>query len=403
MTGSHLERVQARVPKRKGASPLARPKRLLFAGIVVLGLAGAAEGLARAVDAWTHVSVGELRRVYQERRNWRLGKSWPVQRGDYPYLPYVPNPDHPDVNELGFRGAPVARVKPPDTYRIFCLGGSTTWNGYPEHLEAALREDFARSGLTLEVVNAGNQCWSSLESLISFITRCLPLEPDAIVVYHAVNDAVFAFAEDPSPDYTHLRKRFERDGPLLWDRLPAFLDHSAAYVGFRAIFERNVGTRGIPVTITRDIKPEDSRPYRGMEPFRQNLYTLVSIARARHIQVFLCTQIFNREYAFRAWIHRRWGEGVDDANAIIRSFGGRWDDVHVLDAAAAMPGSNEWMTDYCHFTEEGKSTFAAFMADRMRPHVLSLAARRNSGGVLPQTLARTVVSASPDTPASSTD
>lgn len=354
---------------------LPRGRRALFACVMLAFTLAIVEVGARAVDVFTDVSLDELRDTYQMRRDWRLGKSWPLQRGDYPYLPFVPNPDHPEVNELGFRGRSFTREKPTDTYRIICLGGSTTFNGYPVYLEQALRDDFARRGLDLQVINGGNQCWTSLESLISFITRCLPLQPDAIVVYHAINDAIFAFAEHPIPDYTHLRQRFEKDDPLIWDYLPSLLDHSAAFTGFRAVFERNVGRRGIGIVVTKDPPTGADRPYGGVEPYRQNITTLLSIARARGIEVFLCTQIFNREFRYRFERQRQWADAVDDVNDVTRSLADPWQDVHVIDAADALPGDNDWMTDYCHFTEDGKSRLARFMADRIRPHVPTLAAR----------------------------
>lgn len=359
---------------------LPRWKRALFAGILLALVAGFTEVVARAVDAWTYVSVAELRETYGQRRDWRLGRSWPLQRGDYPYLPYVPNPEHPEVNELGFHGESFSAEKGPDTYRVFCLGGSTTWNGYPVFLENELRDDFAGYGLDLEVINAGNQCWTSLESLINFITRCLPLEPDAIVVYHAVNDAIFAFADKPAPDYTHLRKRLEKDDPLLWDYVPRLLDHSSAFVGFRAVFERKVGQRGIGMEIVKDLAGNEARPYRGVEPYRQNLLTLSSVARARGIEVFLCTQVFNRKYDYRFHLQRRWADAVDDANEVTRSFAGRWSDVHVVDVAAALTGDNDWMTDYCHFTEEGRARLARFIAGKITPHAAAMSAKRKDAG-----------------------
>ena len=352
---------------------------MVFTLATVIGLALTAEVAVRAVDAWTYLSVEELRGVYQSRRDWRLGKSWPLQRGDYPYLPYIPNPEHPDVNELGFRGPSFPRKKSPDMFRIVCLGGSTTWNGYPAYLESSLRDDFARHGLTLHVINAGNQQWTTMDSLINFITRCLPLEPDVVVVYHAVNDSVFAFGEKTSPDYSHVRKRFERDSPLLWDSLPSVLDHSSAFVGFRAIFERKVGQRGIPIKVTRDHAHPEHRRYHGMEPFRQNLRTLISVAQGRSIEVFLCTQVFNREYAFRSPLQERWGDAVDDANEISRSLADDWADVHVIDAAGSLRGSNEWMTDYVHFTEEGKRRVATFIAGGIRPHLSAMIAHQGGG------------------------
>jgi len=378
------KRATARIIKRERLmAPNIRMERLprwkcaLFAALIMGAGLGLAEVVARAVDAWTYVSVEELNRVYSQRRSWRLGDSWPLQRGDYPYLPYVPNPDHPDVNELGFRGEAFAATKAPHTYRVFCLGGSTTWNGYPAYLEQALSDDFAAEGLKLEVINAGNQCWTTLESLINFITRCLPLEPDAIVVYHAINDVVFSFAEDFSPDYTHLRKRFEKDDPLMWDYLPSFLDRSAAFVGFRALFERKVGTPGIGITITKDIQHYNARPFQGLDPFRQNLRTLVSICQDRGIDVFLCTQVFNRDYDYRFDLQKQWPDAVDEANEITRSFADRLDRVHVIDVDAMLIGNNTFMTDYCHFTEDGKSRLAGVIARHIRPRVPKLAQRRN--------------------------
>lgn len=368
-----MERANSRMPRLKKAA---------FAASLFLLLGLVVEMAARGFDAWTYVSVDELRSVYRQRRSWRLGHSWPLQRGDYPYLPYIPNPEHPDVNELGFWGAPFPREKAPDVFRIVCLGGSTTWNGYPAYLEEALRSDLSRYGLNVHVINAGNQQWTTMDSTINFITRCLPLDPDAIVVYHAVNDAVFAFGGETSPDYSHIRKRFERDPPLIWDRLPACLDYSSAFVGFRAIFERKVGQRGIPITVTREHEHSAERRYNGMAPFRENLFTLSSIARAREIEVFLCTQVFNRKHAFRTPLQERWGDAVDDANAITRSLTDDSNHVHVIDVATSLRGNNEWMTDYVHFTEEGKQHLADYIARHIRPHLSEMVARRERGNLL---------------------
>ena len=137
-----------------------------------------------------------------------------------------------------------------------------------------------------------------------------------------------------------------------------------------------MGTRGIGIDIVKQIEPGSRRPYRGVEPYRQNVLTLVSIARARGIEVFLCTQIFNREYEYRFYRQRLWADAVDDVNEVTRSFGDRWSDVHVIDAAAALPGSNDWMTDYCHFTEDGKVRLARLIARAITPHVVRLAAKR---------------------------
>ncbi len=368
-------------PDRPHRLPLRR--KVLFLCLLLAGGGLCAEIAARAIDRWTYVSVAELRDVYQKRRAWRLGRYWPLQRGDYPYLPFVLNPDHPGINALGFKGEPISREKPPGTYRIVCLGGSTTFNGYPAYLEEALRDDFARRGLRLEVINAGNQCWTTMESLINFITRCLPLSPDAVVVYHAVNDVIYSFSDEFSPDYSNLRKRLEKDDPLFWDYLPACLDHSAAFVLFRAVFERKVGTRGIGIRVTRDVKDMKHRRFQGLEPFRQNLLTLASITEARGISLFLCTQVFNREAKKRHSLFDQWADAVDLANAITRSLDGYGGRVRVIDVAADLRGSNDWMTDFCHFTEEGKKRLAQRIAEGIRPYVGELVVHRPDPRMFP--------------------
>ncbi|MCH7807611.1 MAG: hypothetical protein IIB60_00175 [Planctomycetes bacterium] len=350
-------------------------KRLLFVFILLLAGMGLAEFGARVVDATTGISVDEHRTRYRTRRAHRLELAWQSQRSDYPYLPFIPNPEDHRVNELGFRGEEITRRKPPDTYRIVCLGGSTTWDGYPALLQDELHDDFARRGLDLEVINAGNICWTSMESVINFITRCLPLGPDAIIVYKAVNDAVPAFGDAHSPDYSHWRGRLEKNTPLFWDKLPLWLDASAAYVGFRAVFERKVATVDFGAMVSKYRVDFEKDRYHGMEPFRQNLYTLISVARARRIESFLCTFVFNDDYEFKHSL-KRWSDAVADANEITRWYTDRWDDVHLIDTAAALKGGNDWMSDFCHFTPQGQVTFVRYIADGIRPHIDRLIQRR---------------------------
>lgn len=96
-------------------------------------------------------------------------------------------------NSHGFRGAEIADPKPPGEFRIVCIGGSTTYGteiaddakAYPAQLEAKLR---AAGHDEVRVINAGCGHWSTWESLVNLELFLVPLEPDLIVVYHAIND-----------------------------------------------------------------------------------------------------------------------------------------------------------------------------------------------------------------------
>ena len=357
------------------AHALSAKKRALFVAVLcVLGLGGA-ELTARVVDAATSISLDEHRARYAQRRQCRLGNQWPAQRGDYPYLPYVPNSSDPRVNDLGFRGAPISRDKGSDVYRVVCMGGSTTWDEYPARLQDVLADDFAAHGLRLEVINAGDVAWTSMETQINFIARCLPLRPDAIVIYHGINDAIPAFGDSYALDYSHWRGRLERMHPVIWDRLPRFLDHSAAYVALRAVFERNLPLLGWNAMTTRYNVDFEHDRFNGLEAYRQNIFNIIAIARARGIETYLCTPVFNYAYKFKHSLDR-WGMAVEAANDVTRSFAGRWPDVHLIDVAAALPGGNDWMVDSCHFTPQGKLRLARFIADHMRPTIDRLARRR---------------------------
>ena len=83
-------------------------------------------------------------------------------------------------------------LKPLGEYRIACLGGSTTYTTSVEDWRlsypALLEHELHNAGLgSVCVLNCGAAGWSSWESLINLETRVLDLDPDLIVVYHAIN------------------------------------------------------------------------------------------------------------------------------------------------------------------------------------------------------------------------
>ena len=45
-----------------------------------------------------------------------------------PYLNYIPSPDYPDHNRLGYRGPEITIPKPEGVFRIVAIGGSTTYS-----------------------------------------------------------------------------------------------------------------------------------------------------------------------------------------------------------------------------------------------------------------------------------
>jgi lysophospholipase L1-like esterase len=120
----------------------------------------------------------------------------------HPYLQAVPEPtgdSYMQINRWGFRGENIEKEKPPGAYRIFVLGGSTVYcdrvkfeQSHCRILEKLLQA--AYPDVKIEVQNAGMHWHTSEHSLIKFLTDIQDFQPDAIVVFHGINDLCRSFS-----------------------------------------------------------------------------------------------------------------------------------------------------------------------------------------------------------------
>ena len=97
------------------------------------------------------------------------------------------------INSLGFRGPEFQREKPPGTFRVVCLGESSTFGfrntdaeTYPALLGKLFREQ--PGSVAVEVINAGFPYYNS-GSIVSLLeAEVLGFDPDLVTVYSAYND-----------------------------------------------------------------------------------------------------------------------------------------------------------------------------------------------------------------------
>ncbi|HLY28976.1 MAG TPA: GDSL-type esterase/lipase family protein, partial [Aggregatilineales bacterium] len=127
----------------------------------------------------------------------------PSQFIGVPFLNYALDPGQGDVNKLGYRGDAVASPKPQGVYRIVAIGASTTFGiglaaneTWPAQLQRLLRQQYDYHNV--EVVNLGVPGYYSLNSVVNLATHGLALEPDLVINYDGVNDAVVRIYQDPS-------------------------------------------------------------------------------------------------------------------------------------------------------------------------------------------------------------
>jgi hypothetical protein len=230
----------------------------------------------------------------------------------HPYLAYVNKPNYSTKesarhqishNALGFRGPEIITPKPEGTYRIVCLGGSSTYGHgpssdaktWPARLEAHLRAD--RPHLNIEVINAGCRGYSSFESLTNYAFRVSDLEPDHVVVYHTVNDMRCALYPGVQPDNTHWRPVWKSqaanplDGSyiyLFWRKyMTDYFETLGEFGNYLIVdFDKNLKEPSQPPTYRR----REGETARGYNNFSRNLQAIAAMAKNDGAAVTFMTQ-----------------------------------------------------------------------------------------------------------------
>jgi hypothetical protein len=174
-------------------------KRLLFALVPLLLLAGVLEGVAR-VAGWDRPSLHSVPLPEE-----RVGLIEPHPTRFWSLRPEthaVWENTRISVNRQGTRGEDVPDRQPGDL-RILSLGESSTFGSgvsdeetYSARLEAILRAALPERRPT--VVNAGVPAYSSFQSLVFFEERGAEFQPDIVLFYHEVNDYLPTSLRDSS-------------------------------------------------------------------------------------------------------------------------------------------------------------------------------------------------------------
>lgn len=317
-----------------------------------------------------------------------------------PYVPhrytgYIPAPGYRRGanrhNGLGYRGAEIPREKPPGEFRIACLGGSTTYGGkvsdwrdaYPARLEAELRE---RGHSRVRVINAGAEGWASQDSLANLELRVLDLEPDLVIVYHAVNDLharmvwpYRLYRGDAGSAVQH-SPGLDRDVPLLERSTVArmililsgqatsqlallgnftVVPDTARYFAFRRQKRRGV----YPAGYFLEASVMDMLDHNPPVYFRRNLANMVVVARADGAQAVLATfALFRGAPDQPALTSDEVARGIAEHNEVIREVG-RELGAPVFELAAALPADAEHFATAVHLTAKGNWLKARLFAD----------------------------------------
>jgi lysophospholipase L1-like esterase len=310
------------------------------------------------------------------------------------FLGYVPAPNYENGllshNSLGFRGDEITIPKPDETFRIVALGGSTTYsvllNDNAQTYTALLQKELRERGYSnIEIVNAGVNGYPTLNSLINLETRVLDLDPDMLLIYHAINDVHVRLVWPPEvyrSDLSGSGTMRLRDikMPTIWEYSTAlrmvgiylgifqshntldvnFIDQTATNY-FMEFNEQNFTYGNYPSGIFEEVSAQEMLETNKPIYYERNLRNMVNIALDNDIVPILIgfayTPMPDRrtstsEYQFALQEHNETMERVADNY-----------NVPFYDLEANMPEGETYYFDGIHFTATGNQVRAEFIAD----------------------------------------
>jgi len=320
--------------------------------------------LVAVVLTWLFVEAEILVWLWVTPPEERVNTDWRTLYKPHPNLAFAGVPNRMDrlkacsANSFGLRGPQIAPAKPPDTVRIICLGGSTTYSvgatsnstTWPARMERLLREQYRNAPFRVEVVNAGIPGYTSIESLVQLETQLLDLSPDVAVISQGINDCWFMLSMfDFQSDYTHARRTFTLPQRKLWEWSPLlallFAKNSMTNPYF-PVAEVNLNEMVItcPEILTH---PERARhgplEERMAAVFERNTRSLVSVARANGAIPVLSTQSYQDDTPSKGY----WTPAMNRLNAVTLEVAAR-EAVDVIDFARLFPWNPVDFADKCH-------------------------------------------------------
>jgi len=361
-------------------------KNILALGITLLVMVVAAE-----IFLWLFFPIGDPYRLWKEGQvvesRYIESQFQPNQRYDFypePEMSGMGEKARFTTNSLGFRGAEIVLPKPPDEFRIFMVGGSTTECVYLDDSLAVTQvlETYLKGRLSdavaIKVYGAGKSGDRSYDHLAMIGQRIIHLQPDLIIVFCGMNDLTAAIY---NADYLHLpqingaRISFFS---LIKYTLTEFQLPRRLYYAYKGIAKVSSGDELLQsISFKSDYKkkvelrktaPQTDKPPRiDLVPYRENLQSIIGLARAHHVKLVFMTQAttWNSSVDPRTddWIWGTYKDGVTYRTDLMDSAMNAYNNalrevaipnnVPVFDLALLMPKSLDYFYDDCHFNIPG--------------------------------------------------
>lgn len=275
------------------------------------------------------------------------------------------NPRTVTINRWGFRGGDLDPIKPEGVKRIFCVGGSSTFDPYVSDAEswpALLGKKLnAKLADSIECVNAGRYGFTTSEILGLLHHRILRFDPDLIILYSTYNDSrkissPYYGADDfpqlyGNPSLSTLNKN---------SALFAFLDFRMRHVWkvdwYLRLLPSNSYSVQKPEEHLQFLQDESAAMEFNVGEFNRNLRAMELILKEADVPILLCTQLIDTTGADASPVYNRMVAELTESVKLIA----KNDSLPVLDFQSS--NIDQVLQTYVHFTPTGSHVFSDSLA-----------------------------------------
>ncbi len=297
-----------------------------------------------------------------------------------PGFEFYPKQTTFSINSIGFRGPEINKLDT-TTYRIFCIGGSTTECGrlqdgddWPSLLR---REMPTFQNQKVEVQNCGKSGDNLKDHATMLLHRISLLNPDMVILYAGINDLRRSYFENNPLN-------IETNNIYTIPKYKMFLSEFQLYRRFYNLIKRNNKASTESIFLQSHYKQEvenakkapasTTPPPIDYDLFKTYLNSVIGICRTQHIRLIVVTQKTNWETTdskLNNWIYMHQIGDSAYSRTLLQHHMNKLNqlqkevcaeqNIEVFDASTQLPGTAQYFYDDCHFNPEGSIKMALLL------------------------------------------
>jgi len=242
--------------------------------------------------------------------------------------------------------------------RVACLGGSTTWGGYPAVLQRSLKN---ATQTKWDVMNWGVSGWTTAETMVNYFLNVQDYEPDVLIIHHSLNDVPARAWGGYRGDYANYRRPWIEPHYALWERKlfawsDWYADHALKSQPWRYKLDEIVSKQ-------KTAKYSTLGPVSALDPttsaaFERNIRTIIVNAKSKGTRVVLMTMPYRPSEGVPLvdGSEKLWVGAMKQHNQLLRDLAAELDCV-LVDAEAWSrtdpTGTEVLFVDRVHMTHDG--------------------------------------------------